>query len=249
MLVKNWMSKEVITIDVNDSIQHAGKLMKEHSISRLPVMKKGELVGIFTDRDLKGASASDVNDLEIHEPLYLSSIIKVGGIMSKDPITVPPDYTLEETAEILLNNRISGAPVVEDDGQVVGMITSKDLFRAMVPFTGVGKRGFQFGFLLEDRPGSIKEAVGIIREYGGRIVSIMSTWQRAPKGYRRVNIRTYGISRLRIDRLTANLDSKTTLLYVIDHRENKREIFDNECREHMQTAVANSRVGKNEGIS
>ncbi len=239
MLVKHWMGREVITTDVNASMQDAVKLMKEHSISRLPVMKKDKLVGIVTDRDLKRASASDANSLEIHELLFLLSDIKIGEIMTKDPITVPPEYTLEEIAEILLHNKISGVPVVEDNGKVVGIITQTDLFRAMVSITGVGKRGIQFGFLLEDRPGSIKDVADIIREYGGRMVSILSTHQRAPKGYRRVYIRTYGISRLRLDRLKSYLNSKATLLYIIDHRDNKREIFENKYMDFMQKEAAN----------
>ena len=239
MLVNNWMGREVITIDINASMQDAVKLMKEHSINRLPVMKKGNLVGIVTDRDLKRASASDANSLEIHEILYLLSDIKVGEIMTKDPITVPPEYTLEETAEILLHNKISGVPVVEDNGQVVGIITQTDLFRAMVSFTGVGKRGIQFGFLLEDRPGSIRDVADVIREYGGRMVSIMSTYQRAPKGYRKVYIRMHGIDRMRRDMLKADLSTKAIVLYVIDHRENKREIFEDEYRDFMQKTVAN----------
>ena len=239
MLVKHWMGREVITIDINASMQDAVKLMKEHSINRLPVMKKGKLVGIVTDRDLKRASASDANSLEIHEILYLLSDIKAGEIMTKDPITVPPEYTLEETADILLNNKISGVPMVEDNGQVVGIITQTDLFRAMVSFTGVGKRGIQFGFLLEDRPGSIRDVADVIREYGGRMVSIMSTYQRAPKGYRKVYIRMHGIDRMRLAMLKADLSKKAILLYVIDHRENKREIFENEYRDFMQKTVAN----------
>ena len=59
MLVKNWMSKNIITVDENDSMQDATKLLKEHDIRMLPVMKKAKLVGIVTDRDLKKASASD----------------------------------------------------------------------------------------------------------------------------------------------------------------------------------------------
>jgi acetoin utilization protein AcuB len=57
MLVKNWMSRDVITIDINDSMQDATRLVKQQGISRLPVMKKDKLVGIITDRDLKRASA------------------------------------------------------------------------------------------------------------------------------------------------------------------------------------------------
>ncbi|MBU4426567.1 MAG: CBS domain-containing protein, partial [Proteobacteria bacterium] len=58
MLVENWMSKDVITVDVNDSMQYATRLLKEHNIRGLPVMEKGKLVGVVTDRDLKRASAS-----------------------------------------------------------------------------------------------------------------------------------------------------------------------------------------------
>ena len=69
MLVKNWMSKEVITIDVNDSMTNATQKLKKHDIRMMPVMKHGELVGVITVRDLKKASASNANTLEIHELL------------------------------------------------------------------------------------------------------------------------------------------------------------------------------------
>ena len=110
MLVKNWMSKRVITIDKDDYMEHAMELLKEHNIRMLPVLKKGELVGIVTDSDLKSASASKATSLEVHELAFLISNIKVKEIMTKDPITVPLDYTVEETAEILLWNKINGVP-------------------------------------------------------------------------------------------------------------------------------------------
>ena len=178
MLVRNWMSQLVITVDVNDSMMDATKKLKEHAIRMLPVMKKGKLVGIVTDRDLKRASASDATTLEVHELLYLLSEIKVKELMSKDPITVPFDYTMEETAEVLLENKISGVPVVDNKGKIVGMITETDLFRAMMSLTGLKSRGILFAFQLEDRSGSIKEVVDIVREYGGRIASILSSYDR-----------------------------------------------------------------------
>lgn len=95
MLVRNWMNKEVITIDANNSMVDATQKLKERHISMLPVMKKDKLVGIITDRDLKEASASDATTLEVHELLYLISNIKVKDLMTKDPITVPPDIPSE----------------------------------------------------------------------------------------------------------------------------------------------------------
>ena len=113
MLVKNWMTKTVITVDVKDSMQDAINSLKEYDIPMLPVMKKGKLVGIVTDRDLKRASPSHTTTLEVHELLFLISEIKVRNIMTKDPITVPPDFTVEEAAELFFRKGISGAPVTE----------------------------------------------------------------------------------------------------------------------------------------
>jgi acetoin utilization protein AcuB len=113
MLVKNRMSKEVITVDVNDSMADASGLMKEHHFRGLPVINQGKLVGVVTDRDLERASASDANTLDIHELLYLISKIKIQDIMTKDPITIPVGYTVEEAVEILLENKLSLAPVVD----------------------------------------------------------------------------------------------------------------------------------------
>ena len=77
MLVNKWMSKNVITVDQNDSMEDAMKHLKENDIRMLPVMKKGKLIGIVTDRDLKKASASDATTLEVHELLYLLTKIKI----------------------------------------------------------------------------------------------------------------------------------------------------------------------------
>ena len=225
MLVTNWMSKNIITVDENDSMQDAMKLLKEHDIRMLPVMKKGKLIGIVTDRDLKRASASDATTLDVHELLYLITKIKVKNIMTRDVITVPPDYTVEETAQVLQKNRISGAPVVDADGQLVGTITQTDLFRVLISLTGVGNGGIQFGFQVEDRPGSIKEVADIIRIYGGRMVSILSSYDDVAEGYRKVYIRMRSIERSELKKLIIELESKAGLLYMVDHTENNREIY------------------------
>jgi len=225
MLVKNWMSKPAITIDAGASMNDAIKLLKTHNIKMLPVMEKGKLVGIVTDRDLKRASASDATSLEIHELLYLISKIKIKEIMTKKPITVPEDYTVEETAEILLKHNISGVPVIDQYRDVVGTITQNDIFRILISLTGVAKRGIQFGLEVEDRPGSIKEVTDIIREYGGRMASILTSYDMAPEGFRQVYIRMYGIDRFKLNRLKEVLKEKARLLYMVDRREVHRETF------------------------
>jgi len=225
LLVENWMNPNVITVDADDSMLDATKLLKEHNIRHLPVLEKGKLVGVITDRDLKRASASDATTLEAHELLYLIANIKVREIMTKNPITVPYNYTIEEAAELLLQAKISGMPVVDKDGDVIGTITQTDLFKVLISLTGVGKKGVQFAFLLEDRAGSIKEVADIIRSYGGRMASILSSYEKAPEGHRYVYIRMYDVNREKMPQLKEELKKKAKVLYIVDSRENKREIF------------------------
>jgi acetoin utilization protein AcuB len=206
-------------------MQNAVKLMKQNEIRMLPVLEKGKLVGIITDRDLKRSAASDATMLDVHELLYLVSKIRVREIMTKDPFTVPQNYTVEEIAEVLLKNKISGAPVVDQNGDLVGTITQTDGFRVLIALTGVGSRGIQFAFQLEDRPGSIKEVADVIRKYGGRMVSILSSYEDVPAGYRKVYIRMRSIERPKLQKLKEELSRTAALIYMVDHRENIREIF------------------------
>lgn len=225
MLVKNWMSEPAITVDEDDSMHDAIRIMKESNIRMLPVMKTGQIVGVLTDRDVRKASASDATTLEIHELVFLLAQIKIKDIMTKDPVTVPIDYTVEETAQKLLERKISGAPVVDQTGQIVGVITQIDLFKAVISLTGVGVGHVQFAFQLEDRSGSIKEVCDVIRGHGGRIVSILTSYENVQEGYRKVYVRIYGVEGPQLQELKKALKEKSTVLYFVDQDENIREIY------------------------
>lgn len=228
MLVRYWMSHPVIHISPKDFMQNAIALMKEKDIRLLPVVdEKGKLKGVVSDRDLKRASASDATTLDVHELLYLVSKIKVADIMTREVVTVQRDWTVEEAADTLLAHKISGAPVVDDNGRLCGIITQTDLFKATLYITGLKKRGFHLALVLEDTPGSIMEIASVIRQFGGRMASILSTYERAPDGYRNVYMRFTDVSRDRIDELIGIMKEKAKLRYMVDHRENKRVLFDN----------------------
>ncbi len=225
MLVKNWMNTRFFTVSGEDSMADAIELMKKNSVQMLPVMKGKKLVGVVTDRDLKRASASDATALQIHELLYLLSTLKIKKIMTRDPITVPFDLTVQEAAELLLHHKISGAPVVDHDGNLIGTIDKEVLFKVLISLTGIEKRGIDFAFRLEDRPGSIKEVADIIRKHGGRMASILTTYEGVPDGYRNVYIRMYNVNRPKLSQIKQELAAVATMLYMVDHRENRREIF------------------------
>lgn len=226
MLVKDWMTRNVVTIGVQDTLQKATELMMDHQISMLPVLEDGRLVGIVTDRDLRGAAPSDVTLLDVRQILYHLTRVEMGAIMSRDPITLSPEYTVEEAAEIMLKNKISGCPVVDAAGNLIGVITKNDLFRAMVAVSGLSGRGVEFGIVLDDRPGSIKEAADVVRKHGGRIVSILSSFEKAPAGQRCVYLRVFNLDRQAIPTVMEELQKTGRILYLVDFKENKREILE-----------------------
>ena len=95
MPVKDWMSKDLVTIDADTSIMKASKVMKQNEIQHLPVLRKGRLVGIVSDRDLKEASPSKATTLDIHEMYYLLDKITVKSLMPKHLYTIAPGDTVE----------------------------------------------------------------------------------------------------------------------------------------------------------
>ena len=224
MLVKNWMSQPAITIDADSSLKDAIWLLKNHKISMCPVIKFGLLVGIVTDRDLKRVSPSDVPSFEMHELFELISRVKVKTVMSQNPVTVPQDYTVEEAAELLLVHKISGLPVIDQVRKPVGVITKTDLFRAMFSLTGFHKKGIQFAFQLLDRPGAIRDVTDILRDYGGRIASVLSTRGKAKKGFLKVYIHAYGFDPVNRHRVKEVIQDKASPLYIVDHEANTRTI-------------------------
>ena len=226
MLVKNWMSKEVITVDADDTMQNAIYTLQEQNIKMLPVMDDVKLVGIITDRDLKKASPSDATTLDMHELLFLISKIKVRDLMKEPVFTARPDDTVEEAAALLLEKKISGLPVIDENNRLVGIITRSDIFRVLLSLSGLGKKGIQFAIRIKDMPGIIKEVRELIHEHGGRTASILSSSDNAPEGYLNFYFRIYQIDRKKLPSLLDKVKEKGTLLYVVDHRDNKRTIYE-----------------------
>ena len=226
MLVKDWMTTDVITIGPEDTLPDAMRLMGENNIHMLPVVKDGNLIGILSDRDVKRSWASDATTLDKHELTYLLEQTKIKDVMTKKAITVPFDYTLAETAEVLFEHRISGVPVVDHSDKIVGVITQDDLFREMVTLAGVKERGILFAVEVEDQPGTVRDVTGVIRKFGGRMASIMVSYDHVPEGHRRVYIRMYAVDRSRLDKLKEEIKAKAKMLYMVDLRENVREIFE-----------------------
>ncbi len=215
MLVKEWMAKSPLVIEENTSIIKATQLMKENKIRRIPVVKDGRLVGIVTDRDLKDATPSKTTTLDMHELYYLLSEIKVKDIMTSNPITLRETDSVERAAAIMLKDKISGLPVANDDNEVVGIITQTDILKVMISISGIYHSPIQIAVELEDKSGALHELLVAMREEGARIVSVLTSKENVPEGFREVYIRIQDMKDNEIDRLKDNIGKKYKILYLI----------------------------------
>ncbi len=189
MPVRDWMSKNLITIDEDASIMRASNLMKQNNIQHLVVLRKGRLVGIVSDRDLKEAQPSKVTTLDIHEIYAALEKITVKSLMPEKLFSITPGETLEKAAGLMLKHKISALPVTDPRGSLAGIITKGDIFRAFVSMSGIYQAELALGFEVEDRSGAIGEITAVIRAHGGRIASILSGYERSPEGFLEVFIR------------------------------------------------------------
>jgi acetoin utilization protein AcuB len=129
--VKDWMTPDPVTIDPHTTLPEANRLMKECNIRRLPVVEKGKLVGIITLSDIREASPSQATALSIYELNFLLARLTVGEIMTRDPVTVTPDTSIEAAARLMLEHKIGSLPVI-DNARLLGIITESDIFRLLV---------------------------------------------------------------------------------------------------------------------
>ncbi len=189
MLVKKWMTKDVITIDVHDSLSDAIDLLKRNKIRRLPVMDGDKLVGIITDRDLKEASPSKVTSLDIWEIHYLLSKIKIKDIYKKDPVTISDESTLEKAAILMHDNKIGGLPVVDGKGNLVGIITEQDVFEALIRITGARVPSYRVSMCIADKEHAVQEICDMMRDYKHKCISILNTYYEVQPGKREVIVR------------------------------------------------------------
>jgi acetoin utilization protein AcuB len=161
MKVSEWMIKEPITVTKDQKVQDCVDLMKEYSIRHLPVVENQKLIGLVTESDLREVFlASLVEDLTIE------------GIMISEPMTVTPDTEIEDAAKLIYYHKIGGLPVVDDYGQVVGIITVADLVEAFIELMGVLKSSSRIDVILGDEPEAFERVSGLIRSQGGEIISV-----------------------------------------------------------------------------
>ncbi len=119
MQVRYFMTPDPVTIESQELIDDARRLMDELNIRHLPVTQDGVLVGVLSNRDVNNASIRVLG-------------LEVEHVMSTPPLTIGPTEDIVKAARTMLAHRISGLPVVDEDGAIIGMITTTNCLIAMI---------------------------------------------------------------------------------------------------------------------
>ena len=130
-VVADIMKSNPVTVTPRNAIRTAINLMREGGYRRLPVVDRGRLVGIITDRDLRRAANSPFVVREQWYDNFILDHIEVGSCMTPNPLTIEPTVPIADAARIMRNHKIGGLPVVTD-GQLVGIITETDLLDFLI---------------------------------------------------------------------------------------------------------------------
>ncbi|RNC69840.1 MAG: CBS domain-containing protein [Desulfuromonadales bacterium] len=130
--VERWMTRNPITIEKDATVIEAMHLMKEKNIRRLPVMDKGRIAGILTEKmvmEFKPSKATSLDTWEVH---YILSKTFVTDAMNPKPYKVRPDTELVEAAKLLHDRKLNGVLVVDDSDSLVGILTITNALEALI---------------------------------------------------------------------------------------------------------------------
>ena len=166
MFVSRSMTRKVITVDPDKTVFEAQDLMAENKIRHLPVVDANQqLIGIVTDRDIRSALPFNFikDDCSAEERDKICALT-VKDIMTKDPSSISPTYTIQDALLMIQNLNVGALPVVDDSGKLTGILSVRDLLRAFINVLGIGEPGTLLCILVKEEVGQLKKIVDAITE-------------------------------------------------------------------------------------
>lgn len=160
MRVAEIMNKEPITITPETPVGEALKLMQQHNIRHLPVLKNDLMVGWISARTLREVLLASMLE-----------VITVGDVMVEAPISVTPETSVEEAARLVHEHRIGGMPVLEGE-KLVGVLTVNDLLSAFILMLGLLRSSSRLDLVLDTRPKTLEKVSRLIQDHGGKIINV-----------------------------------------------------------------------------
>lgn len=216
MLVRDWMTKNVITLGLKTTVVDAAEIMRTKKIRQFPVIdEKGALAGVVSDRDIRDAMPSKYLPGDAANGGSLGSL-RAADIMSAEPMTVSTTTPVDMVANLLMRHKFGGLPVVDEAGRLVGIITVADVFRFLCTASGLQRGGPQIALRLEAKPGPLSSMLEFLRGEGVRFGSVFTAHDVADPGYRNVYVRIVDLGEHNIDSLIATLRTHYTVLFFVE---------------------------------
>ena len=130
--ISTIMTQDVVKLNISDNLTKAESLFKKHHIRHIPVVSGNKIIGMLSYTDLLRISFADaVDDDEDEIDTTVYNMFTVEQVMAKKVITISPDTTIREAAEILSRKEFHALPVCEGD-LLVGIITTTDLIKYLL---------------------------------------------------------------------------------------------------------------------
>ena len=171
MLLRDKLGAPVITVHPDDNVQTAWLLHRKHQVRHLPVVEDGRLVGIVTSHDLRQV----MSPRETGDGGLLMFVFQRGAtvrdIMTPDPYVLSPDDHFQDAARLMHEHRIGGIPIASGD-RLVGMVTETDILAMFIEIMGILEDNSRLEVLLPGGRDDMAEAMRVVREAGGEVVSI-----------------------------------------------------------------------------
>ena len=137
--------------------------MAAHRIRHLPAVDKDRrLIGMITDRDIRSAMPSAY--LQTGDGPAVLSSLRVKDVMTRDPVVVSPQHTLQDALLLMQKTRVGAFPVVDENRILKGIISIRDLMRAFINVLGIGEPGTLLCILVEEKVGQMKKIVDAVTE-------------------------------------------------------------------------------------
>ena len=129
--ISEIMTKDLVTLNLTDSLENAEKLFKENKIRHIPVIHNKEILGILSYTDILRISFADVSDDEKNVDTFVYDMFSIKQVMAKNVFAVSSNTTIKEVAELLAKKEFHALPVV-DDNELVGIVTTTDLIKYLI---------------------------------------------------------------------------------------------------------------------
>ncbi len=174
MKVRDVMTWNVATVSSDTPIMEARKIMDAHGVRRLPVVDKGRLVGMVSKERITRTAPSPATSLSVWEINYLLAKMTVKEVMTKDPVTVDPDMSVEAAIALAQKKGVGALPVV-DNNKLVGIATTNDFFyKILNPVLGISKPGTRLVISKGSDIKSMQDILDSVKKSGAKVMAFHS---------------------------------------------------------------------------